>query len=114
MGDQWKSWKGIDKTVLLYGHFVKQPPLGIWDEELHPNKPVIKDGLLYGRGASDDGYALFTIVESVKLIQQQKGKHGRIVVTIESGEEDGSPDLVPYLKKLNVLRKVFIQEQEVE
>ena len=62
----------------------------------------------------DSNYALFTIVESVKLIQQQKGKHGRIVVTIESGEEDGSPDLVPYLKKLNVLRKVFIQEQEVE
>ena len=92
--------QGIDKTVLLYGHFDKQPPLGIWDEGLHPNKPVIKDGLLYGRGASDDGYALFAIVESIKLIQQQNGKHGRIVVTIESGEESGSPDLVPYLKKL--------------
>ena len=92
--------QGIDKTVLLYGHFDKQPPLGVWDEGLHPNKPVKKDGLLYGRGASDDGYALFAIVESVKLIQQQNGKHGRIVVTIESGEESGSPDLVPYLKKL--------------
>jgi acetylornithine deacetylase/succinyl-diaminopimelate desuccinylase-like protein len=92
--------QGIDKTVLLYGHFDKQPPLGVWDEGLHPNKPVIKDGLLYGRGASDDGYALFTIVESVKLIQLQNGKHGRIVITIESGEESGSPDLVPYLKKL--------------
>ena len=92
--------QGIDKTVLLYGHFDKQPPLGVWDEGLHPNKPVIKDGLLYGRGASDDGYALFTIVESIKLIQLQNGKHGRIVITIESGEESGSPDLVPYLKKL--------------
>ena len=92
--------QGIDKTVLLYGHFDKQPPLGVWDEGLHPNKPVRKNGLLYGRGASDDGYALFAIVESVKLIQMQNGKHGRIIVTIESGEESGSPDLVPYLKKL--------------
>ena len=89
--------QGIDKTVLLYGHFDKQPPLGEWDEGLAPTKPVIKNGLLYGRGASDDGYALFAIVESVKLIQLQNAKHGRIVITIESGEECGSPDLLYYL-----------------
>jgi len=93
--------QGIDKTVLLYGHYDKQPPLGEWDEGLAPTKPVIKNGLLYGRGASDDGYALFAIVESVKLIQLQNKKHGRILITIESGEESGSPDLVYYLKKLS-------------
>ena len=92
--------QGSDKNILLYGHFDKQPPLGEWAEGLHPNKPVIKDGWLYGRGASDDGYALFSIVEAVKLIQLQNAKHGRIVITIESGEESGSPDLVYYLKKL--------------
>ena len=92
--------QGIEKTVLLYGHFDKQPPLGEWDEGLHPTKPVIKNGLLYGRGASDDGYALFAIVESIKLIQLQNKKHGKIVIVIESGEESGSPDLVYYLKKL--------------
>ncbi len=92
--------QGSDKNVLLYGHFDKQPPLGKWDEGLHPNKPVKKNGLLYGRGAADDGYALFAIVESIKLIQMQNGKHGRIVITIESGEESGSPDLVYYLKTL--------------
>ena len=92
--------QGIDKTVLLYGHFDKQPPLGEWDEGLSPTKPVIKNGLLYGRGAADDGYALFAIVESIKLIQLQNKKHGRILVTIESGEESGSPDLIYYLKEL--------------
>ena len=92
---------GSDKTVLLYGHFDKQPPLGEWAEGLHPTKPVVKDGKLYGRGASDDGYALFAIVESIKAIQLQNGKHGRIVVTIESGEESGSPDLIYLLKKLS-------------
>ena len=92
---------GSNKTVLLYGHFDKQPPLGEWDEGLAPTKPVVKDGKLYGRGASDDGYALFAIVESIKVIQLQGGKHGRIVITIESGEESGSPDLVYYLKSLS-------------
>ena len=92
--------QGIDKTVLLYGHYDKQPPLGEWEEGLAPTKPVVRNGLLYGRGAADDGYALFAIVESIKLIQSQNGKHGRIVITIESGEESGSPDLVYYLKKL--------------
>ena len=91
--------QGIDKTILLYGHFDKQPSLGEWDKGLHPNKPVRKDGLLYGRGSSDDGYALFSMIEAVKLIQLQNCKHGRIVITIESGEESGSPDLIFYLKK---------------
>ena len=92
--------QGIDKTILLYGHFDKQPALGEWDEGLHPTNPVLKDGLLYGRGASDDGYAIFTFIESIKLIQKQNLKHGRIIITLESGEESGSPDLVSLLISL--------------
>lgn len=88
--------QGINKTILLYGHFDKQPSLGQWGEGLHPNKPILKDGLLYGRGSSDDGYALFAIIEAIKLIQIQKGKHGRIVITIESGEESCCLDIVSY------------------
>lgn len=43
-------------TVLLYGHLDKQPPLTEdWEKDLHPYKPVIKDGKLYGRGGADDG-----------------------------------------------------------
>jgi len=86
----------IDKTILLYGHFDKQPALGEWAEGLHPNKPVLKDGLLYGRGASDDGYAFFAFIEAIKLIQKQNLKHGKIIITLESGEESGSPDLISY------------------
>ena len=91
---------GSDKNFLLYGHFDKQPHLGKWAEGLGPTTPVIKNGNLYGRGASDDGYALYAIVESIKAIQKQGGKHGRICVTVEGGEESGSPDLVYYLKKI--------------
>lgn len=92
--------QGSDKTLLLYGHFDKQPHLGKWDDGLGPITPVIKNGLLYGRGSSDDGYAIFAIIESIKAIQEQGGKHGRVLVTIEGGEESGSPDLIYYLKKL--------------
>ena len=90
----------IKKTILLYAHFDKQPHMTGWREGLGPLKPVIQDGYLYGRGASDDGYASFTIVESIKAIQEQGGKHGKIFITIEGGEESGSPDLMYYLNKI--------------
>lgn len=32
----------------------------------NPTDPVIKEGLLYGRGSSDDGYAFFSAVLAVK------------------------------------------------
>ena len=90
----------IKKTILLYAHFDKQPHMTGWREGLGPLKPVIQDGYLYGRGASDDGYASFTIVESIKAIQEQGGKHGKIFIAIEGGEESGSPDLMYYLNKI--------------
>lgn len=88
------------KNILLYGHFDKQPHMLPWADGLHPTEPVIKDGYLYGRGSSDDGYSTFTIVEAIKVVQQNGGKHGKIIITIEGGEESGSPDLIYYLKKL--------------
>ena len=42
----------------MYGHFDKQPYMGVWSEGFGPTTPVIKNGRLYGRGASDDGYAI--------------------------------------------------------
>ena len=42
----------------MYGHFDKQPYMGVWAEGFGPTTPVIKHGRLYGRGASDDGYAI--------------------------------------------------------
>lgn len=50
--------------VLLYGHMDKQPFGEGW--VTNPTDPVIKDGLLYGRGSVDDGYAFFTSILSIK------------------------------------------------
>jgi acetylornithine deacetylase/succinyl-diaminopimelate desuccinylase-like protein len=52
-------------TCLMYGHLDKQPYGEGWLTD--PCDPVIKeDGKLYGRGSSDDGYAFFTAVLSIK------------------------------------------------
>ncbi len=90
--------KADTKTILFYGHCDKQPPCTEqWRAGLHPYKPVIEGTRLYGRGASDDGYAVFAIVSSIKACQKLGLPHDRCVVVIESCEESGSVDLGYYL-----------------
>ncbi|KAG5497656.1 hypothetical protein JKF63_03921 [Porcisia hertigi] len=86
-------------TVLMYGHMDKQPPLRPWAEGLDPHKAVIRDNKLYGRGGADDGYALFGAVTAVSSLQRHGIPHGRVVITIEAGEESGSPDLDYYMER---------------
>jgi len=86
-------------TVLLYGHCDKQPPLtDKWAEGLHPYKPVIRDGKLYGRGGADDGYAVFAAISCIQVLKEQNIHHDRYVVIIEASEESGSPDLPYYIE----------------
>lgn len=54
---------------MFYGHLDKQPYEEAWDEGIHPTEPVIKDGRLYGRGSSDDGYAAFSCLLAIKTAQ---------------------------------------------
>lgn len=81
--------------VLMYGHLDKQPFGDGWETD--PCDPVIKDGWLYGRGSSDDGYALFTAVTSLKACQALGKSHPKVVITIEGSEEGEIFDLVYYL-----------------
>lgn len=86
-------------TVLMYGHMDKQPPLYPWAEGLDPYKAVMRDGKLYGRGGADDGYAICASITSVTALQRNGVGHGRVVITIEAGEESGSPDLEYYMER---------------
>ena len=56
--------EGVTTNVLVYGHLDKQPYGEGWNTD--PCDPVIKDGLMYGRGASDDGYAPFSCMLAIK------------------------------------------------
>lgn len=89
-----------EETVLLYGHLDKQPEMVGWGEGLHPWKPVMKNGRLYGRGAADDGYAVYAALTAINALQAQNVPHPRCVLIIEACEESGSYDLPFYMDLL--------------
>lgn len=89
-----------DDTVLVYGHFDKQPALQGWRPGLGPFTPVLEGDLLYGRGSADDGYALFCILLALEAAQRHGASHHRVVVLVEGSEESGSVDLPAYLDHL--------------
>ncbi len=89
-----------DHNVLVYGHLDKQPEAEGWDSNKGPWKPVIENNRLYGRGAADDGYALYSAISSIVALKDQNLSHPTIKLFIECSEESGSPDIRAYLKHL--------------
>ena len=91
---------GDDKpTVLIYGHFDVQPaePFELWDTPAF--EPDIRNGRVYGRGATDDkGGMLIPIVAAEALLKTA----GRLPVNVkfffEGQEEIGSPLLPDFIK----------------
>ncbi|HPW06678.1 MAG TPA: M20 family metallopeptidase [Burkholderiaceae bacterium] len=88
------------QTVLMYGHLDKQPEFNGWRSDLGPWTPKFEDGKLYGRGGADDGYAVYASIAAVQALKNQNVPHPRIVGLIETCEESGSYDLLPYVDAL--------------
>jgi acetylornithine deacetylase/succinyl-diaminopimelate desuccinylase-like protein len=88
------------QTVLMYGHLDKQPEFTGWRSDLGPWTPKYEDGKLYGRGGADDGYAVYASIAAVQALKSQGVEHPRIVGLIETCEESGSYDLLPYVNAL--------------
>ena len=88
-------------AVLIYGHMDKQPPVTGWKAGAGPYEPLFEaeTGRLYGRGAADDGYAVYSAVSAIRALQESRTQHGRVFIVIEGGEESGSIDLPYYLDK---------------
>ena len=91
-----------DQTVLMYGHLDKQPEFTGWRSDLGPWTPKYEDGKLYGRGGADDGYAIYAAITAIQVLKTQHVAHPRIVGLVETCEESGSYDLMPYI---DLLRK---------
>ncbi len=87
-------------TVLLYGHLDKQPEFNGWRNDLGPWTPKYENGLLYGRGGADDGYAVYAAISAIEALHAQGIAHPRCVGLIEACEESGSPDLPAYIAAL--------------
>ncbi len=85
-------------TILIYGHFDVQPadPLELWDSP--PFEPVIKDGCVYARGASDmKGNLLLTLAAFESILQAEGNLPVNVKFLFEGQEEIGSRDLQPFV-----------------
>jgi acetylornithine deacetylase/succinyl-diaminopimelate desuccinylase-like protein len=91
---------GSTDTVLMYGHLDKQPEFTGWRRDLGPWTPRYEDGLLYGRGGADDGYAVYAAITAIEALDAQGIPRPRCVGLIEACEESGSFDLPAYIDAL--------------
>lgn len=84
-------------TVLVYGHYdvVPPDPMGPWETE--PFEPVIRDGRIYARGASDDKGQFFMHLKAMETLIRTKTLRTNIKFLIEGEEETGSPGLKAFL-----------------
>jgi acetylornithine deacetylase/succinyl-diaminopimelate desuccinylase-like protein len=75
-------------TVLCYGHYDVQPadPLELWDSP--PFDPVVRDGNIYARGASDDKGQMMTHIKAVEALRTVTGRLPVNVKFLIEGEEE--------------------------
>jgi acetylornithine deacetylase/succinyl-diaminopimelate desuccinylase-like protein len=86
------------RTILIYGHYDVQPPdpLELWDSP--PFEPVLKDGYVFARGATDNkGQILAHIIGIQETIEQDGQLPVNVHLVIEGEEEIGSGNLGPFL-----------------
>jgi acetylornithine deacetylase/succinyl-diaminopimelate desuccinylase-like protein len=91
---------GPDKpTVLVYGHYDVVPAALEDGWETPPFEPVIKDGKIYARGATDDKGQLFIHVKALESYLKAGGSAPvNVKFLIEGEEEVSSPNLKPFLE----------------
>jgi len=88
------------RTVLIYGHYDVQPPdpLDLWDSP--PFEPVLKDGFVFARGATDNkGQILSHILGVQEKIDQTGELPVNLHFVIEGEEEIGSGNLGNFLEQ---------------
>lgn len=92
---------GEDKpTIMIYGHFDVQPadPYDLWDTP--PFEPQIRDGKVFGRGASDDKGNMLAPILAIEAMLQTRGTLPvNIKLFYEGQEEIGSPTLAPFIRE---------------
>ena len=88
------------KTVMIYGHYDVQPvdPVNEWTSP--PFEPVIRDGIIYARGSTDNkGQILGHVLGVGETIQEKGDVPVNLIFLIEGEEEVGSKHLESFLKE---------------
>src|SRR5437667_10408420 len=87
-------------TVLIYGHYDVQPPdpLELWDSA--PFEPVLKDGYVFARGATDNkGQILSHILGIQETLERDGDLPVNVDLVVEGEEEIGSGNLGNFLSQ---------------
>ena len=86
-------------TVLVYGHYDVQPadPLALWTTA--PFEPEVRDGKLFGRGASDDKGGVVAAIAAAEAMLACPGRpRVNLKFCIEGEEEIGSPSIGAFVR----------------
>ncbi|HEX6763348.1 MAG TPA: dipeptidase [Gaiellaceae bacterium] len=86
-------------TIVVYGHYDVQPA---GDERAWTTPaftPAVREGRLFGRGASDDKGPVLVAIETARRLQERDGHEVNLRFLIEGEEEIGSPSLPAFLEQ---------------
>lgn len=85
-------------TVLVYGHYDVQPadPYELWDTP--PFEPVIKDGKIYARGASDNKGQMYLHIKAFEVMMKHNALDCNVKFMFEGEEENGSSGLTWFIE----------------
>ena len=93
-------------TLCIYGHYDVQAPDPLSEWHSDPFEPVVRDGLIYARGATDDKGNLFANIKAAEtVLGVLKRLPLRLKFFFEGEEEIGSPNLKSYLEAYQDLLK---------
>jgi acetylornithine deacetylase/succinyl-diaminopimelate desuccinylase-like protein len=95
------EWMGAEgqPTVLFYGHYDVQPAdPNRWESD--PFKAEIRDGKMYGRGATDDKGPIIALISAVEaMMQLDGGLPVNVMFLLDGSEEFGSQTMPNWLEK---------------
>lgn len=78
------------RCIAIYGHYDVQPedPIDQWQTD--PFEPVVKDDVIYARGATDDKGQFFAHVKALEALIKTEGELPCDVVFVLEGEEESA------------------------
>ena len=85
---------GASRTLAFYAHYDGQPVDPAQWKVTEPWKPVLRDGRIYGRSASDDKAAIVAMMAALDALKAGSVRLGSNIKFLFEGEEEaGSPHL---------------------
>src|SRR4029450_2164094 len=88
------------RTILIYGHYDVQPPdpLELWDSP--PFEPVLKNGYVFARGATDNKGQILSHIRGIQETMEERHELPvNLHLVIEGEEEIGSLNLGGFLSE---------------